>query len=1340
MSIFKDTFRPYVRKQLSIREELINIGNTNDSGIRTSRNSNNDDIILQTGDKINLKAGTFYNYTLNKQCIIRMTSMVDYVENVNLEVGGLEGRQSFNALRGATLSQNFILEGGVLSDYARVRNGKRETRRVDTPRQGFPNSSLKTNLGYGDLAIGADASSDGYGIVPMPGIVDINVRTKSAYGSLREAKVNFECHNRRQLEVLEMLYMRPGYMVTLEWGWNPYIKNDGTLYKERRLLEDFFRTEGGDSRIYTNKLTQQEVFNAINTLKEFHCGNYDGFLGFVKNFGFQAREDGGFTCFTELISIGEVIESLKMPNISIMDSVVNIETSEGGGSEGTSNIVIKRDGVNARGDERQSSTEKITKETFNKSLEEGIFPRYNGLLGLTKSLVNYATFNSFSQENRNYFAVSEFEEQQLSKVFTFIDDETVENADEKDAAKLKDAKSTAKGLASTARYNQNDTDLKVFLRNLIEFQSANVEQFLIKKLQLADVNELRNYIIPVGPPFEAQATEQREGKRTERNEQPYIRWDAFCALINETLITKDEKALNPVMIVADRAYDIGNPNIKSSKLDPLLYIPVSDFNNPNKNTLLDYSCDANICILPLQFETNTLAAEGDYIDSYQIEDSLGYIPDTSKLPAAYIDSIYKKESLTYNGNLISDSPNLDENDKVRRIGSIFLNINMLDNLATKNSEEEDYTLGKFLNDVWDEVNKVCPNHNFVITDDKESNTIFIIDLPVDNNEVPLDLHEFIPFSNKNILRSFEYTSNVPKAMSATIAIQSQDPRSIQDIDGVTFAAFNRSIKNRLLSTDTRSNFEVTKKAISDESNELLVKQLQLRQQIENYRLRFFSNLKLIANESDPIVEGNIKGITKEYQKNAAYISHASVGVSTSNSVIPLEFTAEIDGISGIVIGNMFKVDKSRLPRAYGRANIGFIVFNEDQKVTGQDWTTSISGKMTILPTEENKPKVDGVSSTTQTPDRSADSPASQTAVAVNSSDTLSQGQDLVTDIGQANTGDTVYLKKTKDNSIKEIGDETVTGSVGFTSVRSSAKVINETYLNGFRDNFRGLFNSWENAGRALGTIKASGGDNNSGILDVPYNNNTLRIKPDFMTQYFNTSIENGEIKITDQVTFKPFRYFGNKTIEIDGIKYHPIASNPTDDNVLMNAYNESGELIRNIETYNVNNMPNSFDPTRTGNTVYYIKDDHTTNIKTTWYNIQFSKGADEIFLNGASRFGDRIDLDGADDPCNIPLSEFSISNDCWMRFDTLAASRDSALLNDFFIGTDPEHIDDEDQFATDSAIIVENYRGFDIYQTQTGSYYTIPGVIIDGSIFVDENNFDSSIENVKGYIDRLLEE
>jgi hypothetical protein len=49
------------------------------------------------------------------------------------------------------------------------------------------------------------------------------------YGSLREAKVNFVCHNKRQLSALEILYMRPGMPVLLEWQWSPFIDNDGLI-------------------------------------------------------------------------------------------------------------------------------------------------------------------------------------------------------------------------------------------------------------------------------------------------------------------------------------------------------------------------------------------------------------------------------------------------------------------------------------------------------------------------------------------------------------------------------------------------------------------------------------------------------------------------------------------------------------------------------------------------------------------------------------------------------------------------------------------------------------------------------------------------------------------------------------------------------------------------------------------------------------------------------------------------------------------------------------------------------------------------------------------------------
>ena len=1382
MSIFKDTFRRYVRDQLSLREEIIDIGNTNDQGVRHNRNTGKKDIKLQSGTVVkDLAPGAFYNYTLNKQCIIRATSMVDYVENVNLEVGGLEGEQSFNALRGAALSQNFILEGGVLSDFARVRNGQRVVRRVTTPRDSFPRPGQKTNLGYGDLAIGADASSDGYGIVPMPGIIDVNVRTKSAYGSLREAKINFECHNRRQLEILEMLYMRPGYMVLLEWGWTPYINNNGQLYSEKRLLEDLFTDKDGkNSRIYTNNITQQELFSGINKLKEFHCGNYDGFLGTVKNFGFKAREDGGYSCYTELISMGEVLESLRIPSLAITDT--NGSTIIGPDSDqelaDKSNVTIEDEtpedgGLVVKGKYGQSQ---IDQSSFNEALEAGIFPRYNGLLGLVKSISNYCAFGSERETNPIYDA---YENQQLGNVFQFTDPDSEEgnllNDEGKlDINKIKDfteTYATVEKLKKNSKYGTGTASTGEYLKDLVKFQAASLKEYLTKVLQIPYNDNLDNYIIPY------KGREEIKGSRFvggSYSTQPYIRWDALCILINENLIPKDAKALHPLNLVTDRIYDEGEGY---SKLDPLLYTPITDYTTAPTNELLDFSCDANICILPLQLnsptDSDTPATPGNTMgsrfsgmlsDTYKIKDSLGYRPDTSVFPSAYTVGVYNKGlPLRYDGIEVvmgqdefgPPNPNpvlLTKTDELRRIGSIFLNVNMLNDIAEKNAGEEGYTVGKFINDIWAEVNKACPNHNFVLTDDKESNTVFIIDLPVDNSKIAPELHTFIPFSNKNILREFEYTSNVPKAMSATIAIQSQDPRSIQDIDGVTFAAFNRSIKNRVLSKDANSNFDTTKQSINDHKQSLLSKQTELKKQIRRYQLRFFSNLKLAANEQDPEVEGNIKGILKEYQKNAAYLMTSLTDTSTFNSVIPLEFNATLDGIAGIVIGNMFKIQKDRLPKAYGKSNIGFIVFNEDQKISGQDWTTSIGGKMTLLPTEGKKPIISGIMSTAPT-----DNPIlnQRTTTYGKGDQTLNQGQDEPTDIDKAIDGDEVYLKKLKDNSTKtlaipgplndvDIPDDlpytyegkTVKPSHAFTTVRSTPSIDNG--IRGF-NNVIGMFNSWDDGGELLGTIKADG------IRKVEFENGKVRILPDAYEEYFDKAELGDNFKKTILFTPKENEK-GSLTTVIEGVEYYFTDA--------VEVFGEKLEVgIKNVLTQQM--LANSdFTPTNKTQQTQQIASDipirvsDTDNVASTWYNIQFNPNADDRFHNGWSRDGSTISVNdatvglgrgpsGNSNYRPLPLSEYSKNNDCWMRFDTLASTADAAVAAFEPIEINPEFPETNDESRGD--VLIETYRGFDIYETPTLNYYTIPEVVIDGDVFVGEDDLDYSIENVKEYIDESLE-
>ena len=136
-----------------------------------------------------------------------------------------------------TLASNNVLQGGTLSPTSV--EATQTTNETNTPE-----FALKNRGGF-DGAY--DLPSDGFGYVPMPGITSVNIKTKTAYGSLRGATVNFECHNLSQLSILEQLYMRPGYPCLLEWGWLPFIDNDEDQQTRMNFLSDdgeFFNVKG----------------------------------------------------------------------------------------------------------------------------------------------------------------------------------------------------------------------------------------------------------------------------------------------------------------------------------------------------------------------------------------------------------------------------------------------------------------------------------------------------------------------------------------------------------------------------------------------------------------------------------------------------------------------------------------------------------------------------------------------------------------------------------------------------------------------------------------------------------------------------------------------------------------------------------------------------------------------------------------------------------------------------------------------------------------------------------------------------------------------------------------
>jgi hypothetical protein len=215
-------------------------------------------------EAINERTPSAIQYYNSRTAWIRMTSAVD--------VGNDNG----------ALAKSYVLLGGTLYDN-QLRSG------------------VGTSLSNAYSTVTPSGNySNRLGIRPMPGITSVNVKSRGAYGSLRDVTVSFQCWDIRQLEELELLYMRPGYSVLVEWGWAPYLNNNKGL-EQNIAFED----------ILTKGKTKEQIWKNIFE-KASKTGNYEGHYGIIKNYNWSARPDGGYDCSTTIVSIGEILESLKV--------------------------------------------------------------------------------------------------------------------------------------------------------------------------------------------------------------------------------------------------------------------------------------------------------------------------------------------------------------------------------------------------------------------------------------------------------------------------------------------------------------------------------------------------------------------------------------------------------------------------------------------------------------------------------------------------------------------------------------------------------------------------------------------------------------------------------------------------------------------------------------------------------------------------------------------------------------------------------------------------------------------------------------------------------------------
>lgn len=823
MSIFKETFKDFVFKQLRIREAIIDRGN-NPTNYQHRFGNPRIEIEGKEGkSELKIAAGAFYTNTVHKQCVIRMSSGVDITNGDILETSEKRFEKTPELL-----AKTYILEGGVLDDKQKQRGGKFGERKG----------------AYGDSSIRSNAA-EGFGIVPMPGIIDADIRTKTAYGSLREAKVNFVCHNRRQLEVLELLYMRPGMPVLLEWQWSPFINNKGKIDNNPYSIGD----EWFDK---TKKISDFNL--SIIKKKEISSGNYDGFVGFCKNFEISSRPDGGYDCTTELIAAGEVLEGLK----------------------------ARRDGY-TRGatEEEEDSLDSTTVEIDNMELILG------GILELSD-------LNSDGYE--------------IDKVIYYESSTSLEGKGEIEVSDGGPAKTlieliTGKGI------NKEENVVMNFLQQYTD------DDFLWKGEQL-------------GKKFSFWFGDITDGlkKSTKNKYHTYISWRALCNLMNKLV------------------FPLHDPSNNEEPLTRMMYTQLNEAGE-----------EIPLKRVPYEFNLNDVDVSGA---------GLIHKKQVTKL----LDNSFNPSVCLFPGQNQDDKDQDNNND----IGSIMFNVkHLLDRYMTmaysNDKLVEDFNLFDYFKKIWDDVNIACVgHHNFTLTTELERpDRARIIDLRVDPpNILPKDLFEFKIQSNKSIVRDFNYNTTIPSSLSATIAIAAQAPSSVSDLDQVTFRNFSKGIKSRFAinskSIKNTKDRYIKKGTDLEEYNNDINKLTDKLERLKEYTKAIYNSDNNYDDDGNEILETTFS----EVQNLAKSIEALIISLSSRNSktgkkweliparksaVIPLKFNCKMDGISGIVIGHVFKVEKNKLPKGYQAEDIAFVVMGESQKITsGQDWTTEISGQLILL--------------------------------------------------------------------------------------------------------------------------------------------------------------------------------------------------------------------------------------------------------------------------------------------------------------------------------------------------------------------------------------------------------
>jgi hypothetical protein len=882
MSIFKSTFSPSVKAQLEVRQKAM----TN----RTPKN---------------------ISYLNSRNAWIRMSSSV----NVN-------GK--------ADLAKKYVLQGGTLNNVEKS----------------FVSASLKSGLGssfdntYSNIGNVAKTPYQ-RGIRPMPGITGMDIKSKSAYGSLREVTINFQCWDIQQLEELEVLYMRPGYTALVEWGWTPYLDNKGEYQPN---FTDYYDI------IHSDQKDRTKLFKDLYDKSVKYGGNYDAMFGYVKNYQWSARPDGGYDCQTTIISTGEIIESLKVNYLY----PTKVEKPDQGllnkeFTAGTGGRWIDAYKKNILSGIWAETFWKLHPTTDQKVTQDSIF---NGKYITPK--ISYATAtntnNADSLQAGSDYPVYITLEAMCDVLNKYI---------------IAKSKADSKPLVELSVYSNeyDEGGKKDLLCTAHPLQLSVDPSVCLIKSPLWYDGEKSEVIQDTQASIAADTNYQTALSASLLIQKGY-QGGTFDGTYEDDLLAGVKLITNKDILAFVDQYFL--PEDKQFK-DGYGYNSLEEvLNGELGGDDLDTANEIKISLEKIAGVTVTVTPTYSYSQAeYSTTDvdtiKITVTPPLNKVSAAPQATIQAKatqaiDSLEFIKDIELDYfYNKDPYSELGVIKNIYVNVDFLYQQALSSpleagdtKEKNEINLYNYLKSIISAIQTALGNvSNFEIHVDPIDNKIARIidvnytepDKSVYNKLFELQVHNL-----NSVVRSYSLQSQIFPNQSSIIAIGAQAKGGQLGMQTNTMIDFNRNLEDRIIPEKVdgvNSNLTVNNNVPSI-TNGLA--------QIINAFAAFKKTS--VSSDDKPDYNGLISEAKNALRDLIVYIQSITSSSGSNRNLIPTKFSCEMDGIGGLVIGHMFKLPKNILPKGYRGENVGSQLGNAitsiGHSISNGDWITKIDTLNIVL--------------------------------------------------------------------------------------------------------------------------------------------------------------------------------------------------------------------------------------------------------------------------------------------------------------------------------------------------------------------------------------------------------